>query len=63
MNDFSNHILLVADTPSRIRPCDVYRLFDALESSQWDGLRDYLLIVRPDLSVECDFVMEELATA
>lgn len=59
--DGNQIIQLVADSAGQIREQDVYRLFDQTDKAYHPELKQWLSIERPDLSVEINGVLEEIA--
>ena len=58
----ANAILIIADTPERIRKCDLDRLFNTFwgDEQRVSALRQYVGQHRPDLCDECDAVIADL---
>lgn len=57
--NFDAFTKIVADSPERIRRCDVFRLVSECPREHVNGLREYIAIHRPDLVSELEYCLEE----
>ena len=54
------YIKISADTVEKLREQDVYRLFENLDPSKSNVLKEFIITQRPDLHEEVTNVIEEI---
>lgn len=59
--DPAHAITIVADTPARLRPIDLYRLLNTFDGERQAELAAYVKRVRPDIAHKVDRALAEIA--